>query len=96
MPPADPWSSQIWEPWLSGTLVREERRAMGIVNRRNAVLGWGVWKVAKRMGKQKAKAAVPGTGDHAGLNKSAIATMLAAVGGAVFFWRKKSDDSPTG
>ncbi len=33
---------------------------MGIVNRRNAVLGWGVWKVAKRFGKQKARAAVPG------------------------------------
>ena len=30
---------------------------MGIVNRRNAFLGWGVWKVAKRFGKQKAKAA---------------------------------------
>jgi len=28
---------------------------MGIVNRRNAVLGWGVWKVAKRFGKQKAR-----------------------------------------
>ena len=68
---------------------------MGIMNRRNAVLGWGVWKVAKRVGKRKAKAAVPGTGEHAGLNKSAIATIFAAIGGAVFFWRKKSDDSPT-
>ena len=68
---------------------------MGIVNRRNAVLGWGVWKVAKRVGKRKAKAAVPGSGEHAGLNKSAIATIFAAVGGAVFFWRKKSDESPS-
>ena len=68
---------------------------MGIMNRRNAVLGWGVWKVAKRVGKRKAKAAVPGTGEHAGLNKSAIATIFAAIGGAVFFWRKKSDDSST-
>ncbi|MDX6370324.1 MAG: hypothetical protein QOG93_1826, partial [Gaiellaceae bacterium] len=49
---------------------------MGIINRRNAVLGWGVWKVAKKFGKQKAKAAVPGTGEHAGLNKGAIASML--------------------
>src|SRR5206468_2304758 len=55
---------------------------MGIVNRRNAFLGWGVWKIAKRFGKQKAKAAVPGTGDHAGLNKGAIASVVAAVGGA--------------
>ena len=67
---------------------------MSIVNRRNAVLGWGVWKVAKRVGKRKAKAAVPGTGEHAGLNKSAIATILAGVGGALVFWRKKSDDTP--
>jgi hypothetical protein len=67
---------------------------MGIVNRRNAVLGWGVWKIAKRFGKRKAKAAVPGTGGHAGLNKSAIASIFAAIGGALWFWRKKSDDTP--
>jgi hypothetical protein len=66
---------------------------MGIVNRRNAVLGWSVWKIAKNVGKRKAKAAVPGTGEHAGLNKSAIASMAAAVGGVLWFWRKKSDDS---
>ena len=66
---------------------------MGIMNRRNAVLGWGVWKIGKRVARQKAKAAVPGTGEHAGLNKSAIATILATIGGALFFWRKKSDES---
>lgn len=63
---------------------------MGIVNRRNAVLGWSVWKIGKRVARQKAKAAVPGTGEHAGLNKSAIATIFASIGGALFFWRKKS------
>ena len=67
---------------------------MGIVNRRNAVLGWGVWKVAKRLGRNKARAAVPGTGDHAGLNKSAIASILAAAGSVLWFWRKKSDETP--
>jgi hypothetical protein len=66
---------------------------MGIINRRNAVLGWGVWKVLKNFGKQKARAAVPGTGEHAGLNKGAIASMLAAAGGALWFWRKKSDQA---
>jgi hypothetical protein len=66
---------------------------MGIINRRNAVLGWGVWKVAKRFGRQKVKAAVPGTGEHAKLNKPAIASIFAAIGGALWFWRKKSDDS---
>ncbi|HEX2509268.1 MAG TPA: hypothetical protein VHK66_02000 [Microvirga sp.] len=65
---------------------------MGIFNKRNAVLGWGVWQVAKQFGKRKVKAAVPGTGDHAGLNKSAIASILATIGGALWFWRKKSDD----
>jgi hypothetical protein len=54
-------------------------------------MGWAVWKVAKRVGKRKARDVVPGTGDYAGLNKSAIASILAAIGGAVFFWRKKSD-----
>jgi hypothetical protein len=64
---------------------------MGIVNRRNAFLGWGVWKLAKRLGRRKAKAVVPGPGDHAGLNKGAIASAVAAVGGVLWFWRKKSD-----
>jgi LPXTG-motif cell wall-anchored protein len=68
---------------------------MGIMNRRNAVLGWGVWKVGKKVAKRKAKAAVPGTGEHAGLNKSAIAGLAAAVSGALFFWRKKSGGPTT-
>jgi hypothetical protein len=68
---------------------------MGIVNRRNAFLGWGVWKLAKRVGKRKAKEAVPGPGEHAGLNKGAIASMVAAVGGALLFWRKKSGHTAT-
>ena len=63
---------------------------MGIVNRRNAVVGWGVLKIGKHVARQKARAAVPGPGEHAGLNKSAIATILATAGGAIFFWRKKS------
>jgi hypothetical protein len=68
---------------------------MGIINRRNAVFGWSVWQIAKRVGKKKARDAVPGTGEHAGLNKSAIATILAGIGGAIFFWRKKSDGQTT-
>jgi len=67
---------------------------MGIVNRRNAVLGWAVWKVTKDFGRRRARAAVPGTGEHAGLNKSAIASILAAAGGALWFWSKKSDETP--
>jgi hypothetical protein len=70
---------------------------MIFVNRRNAFLGWMAWVVAKRVAKKKARAAVPGRGDHAGLNKSAIASIaasIAAAGGAVWFWRKKSEQAP--
>ena len=47
----------------------------------------------ERIFKRKARAAVPGTGEHAGLNKGALASIAAAVGGALWFWRKKSDDT---
>jgi len=76
------------------TLAADDKEAvLGIMNRRNAVLGWSVWTLGKKVAKRKAKAAVPGTGEHAGLNKSAIATIAATVGGVLFFWRKKSGDS---
>jgi hypothetical protein len=68
---------------------------MGVINRRNAVLGWTVWQVAKWLGKQKAREAVPGPGNHAGLNKPAIATIVAAIAGALVFWRKKTDGEAT-
>jgi hypothetical protein len=67
---------------------------MAIINRRNAMLGWAVWQVAKRASRMKARNAVPGTGSHAGLNKSAIATILLTIGGVLFFWRKKSGGEP--
>ena len=65
---------------------------MSLVNRRNAVLGWAVWTVSKRVAKQKAKAAAPGRVD-ASLrpNKSAIAAAIAAVGGALWFLRRRAD-----
>jgi hypothetical protein len=62
---------------------------MGIVNRRNAVMGWAVWKVAKRVGKRKAKDAVPGTVEGTRRpNKSALALIAATAVGAATFWRK--------
>ena len=66
---------------------------MSIVNRRNAVLGWAVWQVVRRAAKMKVRDAVPGTGNHVGLNKSAIATILLTLGGALLLWRKKSGES---
>jgi hypothetical protein len=67
---------------------------MSIINRRNAVLGWGVWVALKAYGRQKAQQAVPGRGDHAGLNKGAIATIGAATVAALLLaWRLKSEES---
>ncbi len=63
---------------------------MGIVNRRNAVLGWAVWNVGKRAAKRKAKGAVPTVDPETKRpNKPAIISALAVVGGALMFWRKK-------
>lgn len=66
---------------------------MSIFNKRNAVTGWLTWIVAKRVLKKKARDAVPGTVEGSKRpNKGAIATTLAAIGGALWFWRKKSSD----
>ena len=57
---------------------------MGIVNKRNALVGWLVLKLGKRAAKKKAQGAVPGprTGGVA-------AGAVAAIGGVLLFWRKK-------
>jgi LPXTG-motif cell wall-anchored protein len=66
---------------------------MAILNKRNAVLGWAAWQVAKQAGKRKAKQAVPGRGgDGKRPNKGAIFSGLAALGGALWFWRRRRDD----
>jgi hypothetical protein len=61
---------------------------VGIVNRRNAVLGWGVWKVGKRVLKRKAKSATPSV-EGGRPNKSLLAVSVAGLMGALTFWRKK-------
>jgi MYXO-CTERM domain-containing protein len=61
---------------------------VGIVNRRNAVLGWGVWKVSKRVLGRKAKNVAPSV-EGGRPSKSAIAVTGAAVVGALTFWRKR-------
>ena len=65
---------------------------MSIFNRRNAVMGWLSWLVAKRVLRKKAKDAVPGTVEGSKRpNKGAIATAVAALG-VLWFWRRKSSD----
>ena len=62
---------------------------MGIVNRRNAVLGWGVWKLGKRFAKRKAKGAAPSV-EGGRPNKPLLGMVsLAGIAGALTFWRKK-------
>ncbi len=68
---------------------------MGIVNRRNAVLGWGVWKLGKRAAKRKAMGATPSV-EGGRPNKSLIAVALAGIAGALTFWRKKKRGSESG
>ncbi len=68
---------------------------MGIVNRRNAVLGWTVWQVGKRFGKRKARGAVPRFEEGSKRpNKGAIVSALAALGGVLWFWRRSKDEGP--
>ncbi len=59
---------------------------MSIVNRRNAVVGWGVWKLGKRVVRRKAKGDGPPT-------KSLVAVAIAGAAGALTFWRKRGSGS---
>jgi hypothetical protein len=66
---------------------------MSMVNRRNAFMGWAVWKVAKRAGKKKARDVAPSV-EGGKPNKSLIAVAVAAVAGAfaVLRGRRSSTD----
>jgi hypothetical protein len=66
---------------------------MGIVNKRNALVGWAAIKVGKKVARKKASDLVPGTVDDSKRpNKSAIALTLASLGGVLVFWRKRTGD----
>ncbi len=70
---------------------------MSIFNKRNALMGWLTWLTAKRVLKRKARGVVPGTVEGTKRpNKGAIATGLAALGGILWFWRRKGsgDEQP--
>ena len=70
---------------------------MAMLNRRNAVLGWAVWKITSNVAKSKAKRAVPkrDAGKGGWVKRGAVVGVgfAAATGAAVVFWRKKSDDT---
>jgi len=70
---------------------------MAIVNRRNAVLGWTVWKVAKRVAKRKAKDAVPTIDTETKRpNKPFIFAFLGALGGLLWFKRRGGSSGGSG
>jgi len=71
-------------------LVVGYARHMGVVNRRNAMLGWVVWTATKKMAKQKAKSASSSDGSRLP-NKRAVAAGIAAAAGAVLFLRRRMD-----
>jgi hypothetical protein len=69
---------------------------MGIINRRNAVLGWATWQVGKTAARHKAKQSLKPDNSR-GPGKRAIVGGLAAVGGALWFLsRRRSDGDSEG
>jgi hypothetical protein len=61
---------------------------VSIINRRNAVLGWGVWQVSKGAAKRKAKSATRTDKGGPG-KKPLVAASVAGAVGALAFWRKR-------
>jgi hypothetical protein len=60
---------------------------MGIVNRRNAVAGWAVWKLGKRILRRKAARAAAPVAQAARRPKAFFALLVAAAGGIATFLR---------
>jgi hypothetical protein len=61
---------------------------MPVINKRNAVFGWIAWTVVKQAAKQKVKRQAKADDGHGRAKLVAPAAIAAAVGGAVFLWRR--------
>jgi hypothetical protein len=61
---------------------------MGIINKRNAVLGWATWQLGKAAARQKAKQSLK-PDDSRRPGKGMVVGTLATVGGALWFWRRR-------
>ncbi len=59
---------------------------MAFFNRRNALLGWAVWKLGKRTAKKKAREAVP---EPPSRSSAAFAAGVATFFGALAFWHRR-------
>jgi hypothetical protein len=65
-------------------------RPVGIVNRRNAMLGWAAWQIGKRVARKKARSAVPSIDPESKRpNKPALAAAVAALVGGLVFWKRQ-------
>ncbi len=62
---------------------------MGIVNKRNAVLGWVTWKVGKGVAKKKAKDAIPHKSQQHKRRTPALIAGAAAAAGSVLVLKRK-------
>ena len=65
---------------------------MGVLNRRNAVAGWAVWQLAKRVIRRKAKAKVAPVAKQAKKPKALVALLLAAGAGVATFLRLRGNE----
>jgi hypothetical protein len=64
---------------------------MGIVNRRNAMVGWAVLKLGKRQARKKAKDVVPKE-PPSGKLSAVVAAGVAAFFGVLAFWKRRKGD----
>jgi hypothetical protein len=65
---------------------------MSVMNRRNALFGWLAWAIAKEALRSKTRHTVH-RNDTSSKRKLVVpAAIAAAVGGAVFFWKRQGGD----
>ena len=65
---------------------------MSVMNRRNAVFGWIAWAIAKEALRSKTRHTVHRNGGSSRSKLVVPAAIAAAIGGAVFFWKRQSDN----
>jgi hypothetical protein len=67
---------------------------MGVLNKRNAVLGWTVWTIGKRTVWRKSRTALAMDEAKKRRKQGAIAGLLAATGGTLLVWRRRRTPEP--
>ena len=66
---------------------------MGIVNRRNAIVGWLVIRNRKRLLKEM-KRSVPPPGSRFAAIAAGVVAGIVGIAGGLVFWRKKQGGDP--